>query len=65
MFLFKFWIFIICYYLEDELVQLDDEPDPEKDVKSKAKDDLNLFSDSDDEEDETELNAAGMIILIY
>lgn len=43
---------------EDELLEMDDEPDPEKDNAGKAKDDLNLFMDSDDE-DEKELDEAG------
>jgi len=43
---------------EDELLEMDDEPDPEKDNAGKAKDDLNLFLDSDDEE-EKELDEAG------
>ena len=40
---------------------MDDEPDPEKDNTSKAKDELNnLFSDSeDDENEERDLNDAG------
>ena len=43
---------------EDELLEMDDEPDPEKDNVGKAKDDLNLFMDSEDE-DEKELDEAG------
>lgn len=43
---------------EDELLEMDDEPDPEKENAGKAKDDLNLFMDSDDE-DEQELDEAG------
>ena len=57
---------IISFLLtEDELKEMDDEPDPEKaSSKQKAKDELNLFSDtsSEDEEDEEEdkqLNQAG------
>ena len=47
-------------FIEDELVEMDDEPDPENDVQSKAKDDLNMFSDSEDEQgDEKDLNEAG------
>ena len=47
-------------FLEDELVQMDDDPEPETNKESKAKDDLNVFSDSESEsEDETELNDAG------
>ncbi|XP_066929749.1 general transcription factor IIF subunit 1-like [Clytia hemisphaerica] len=50
---------------EDELKEMDDEPDPEKaSTKQKAKDDLNLFSDTssedeDDEEEDKQLNQAG------
>lgn len=44
---------------EDELLEMDDEPDPEKENVGKAKDDLDLFSDTEDEEDEQELNDAG------
>lgn len=43
---------------EDELLEMDDEPDPEKDNAGKAKDDLNLFMDSEDDE-EKELDEAG------
>lgn len=43
---------------EDELLEMDDEPDPEKENAGKAKDDLNLFMDSEDEE-EKELDEAG------
>jgi len=47
---------------EDEEKLLDDEPEPEKgnDGRQHAKDDLNTFQDtSDEEEDENELNDAG------
>lgn len=41
---------------------MDDEPDPEKNTSEKAKDELNIFSDSegdDDDEDDKQLNDAG------
>ena len=47
---------------EDELNEMDDEPDPEKaSTKRKAKDDLNIFSDSssESEEEDKQLNQAG------
>lgn len=45
---------------EDELIEMDDEPDPEKEKSGKAKDDLNIFSDSEnDDEEESDLNEAG------
>ena len=49
------------FFSDDELVEIDDEPDPEKGEKMKAKDELNLFSDSSDEDNEEEqsLNDAG------
>ena len=49
------------FFSDDELVEIDDEPDPEKGEKMKVKDELNLFSDSSDEDNEEEqsLNDAG------
>lgn len=45
-------------------MEMDDEPDPEKNTSEKAKDDLNIFSDSDtDEEDDKQLNDAGSVTI--
>ena len=47
-------------------MEMDDEPDPEKKSTEKAKDELNIFSDSEDEdeEDDKQLNDAGDVFLL-